>query len=232
MDRYRTASNSRQPFLTVSIARVLSPLHLALLFSFSSLHLPVRGSRGGGAPGHVPSPLRVRAKTCGELYLSLKLPSWCPTVLNPSAMPRGGSNSCTMASSLRVSSGLLFSAARSSQPVSPSAAAHGQCRSFSKAPGLKARGISQNVSLEAPAQPSTKTRTRTLPWSVLPQDIGLLPGTFIRPLWRDMPSLFEQPRQRLHMEWLWLKSGFQNFLGWVSPSQKVWEWDISHSLGP
>ncbi|KAL1998506.1 hypothetical protein VTN02DRAFT_6054 [Thermoascus thermophilus] len=134
-------------------------------------------------------------------------------------MPRARSTSCTMASSLRVFSGPLFSAARSSNPVSPSAAAHGQCRSFSKAPGLKARGISQNISLKAPAQPSTKTRNRTLPWSDRPQDIGLLPGTFIRPLWRDMPSLFEQPRQRLHMEWLWLKTGFQNFLGILAYSK-------------
>ncbi|KAL2009180.1 hypothetical protein VTN00DRAFT_7374 [Thermoascus crustaceus] len=123
-----------------------------------------------------------------------------------------------MASSLR-SSGLFFSAARSSKPVSPSAAAHGQCRSFSKAPELKARGISQNVSLKPPAQPSAKVRIRTSLWSSLPQDIGLLPGTFIRPLWRDMPSLFEQPRQRLHMEWLWLKTGFQNFLGILAYSK-------------
>ena len=50
----------------------------------------------------------------------------------------------------------------------------------------------------------------------LPQDIGLLPGTFIKPLWRDMPSIFQQPKERLHYEWLWLKSWFQNFLGWVS----------------
>lgn len=47
--------------------------------------------------------------------------------------------------------------------------------------------------------------------SELPTDLGLLPGTFIRPLWRDLPSIFTHPKERLQLEWLWLKSGFQSF---------------------
>lgn len=46
----------------------------------------------------------------------------------------------------------------------------------------------------------------------MPQDLGLLPGTFIRPVWHEMPSIFKQPRERLRMEWLWWKTRLQNFL--------------------
>lgn len=49
--------------------------------------------------------------------------------------------------------------------------------------------------------------------SEMPQDLGLLPGTFVRPLWRDMPSVFQLPRERMQLEWLWIKQAFQNFLG-------------------
>ncbi|KAL2219136.1 hypothetical protein M432DRAFT_545617 [Thermoascus aurantiacus ATCC 26904] len=130
-----------------------------------------------------------------------------------------------MASSLHVSSSFLFSAARSS-PVSllpssvSSAAAPCQCRSFSKAPALKVRGIPQKISLSAPPQPSKKIlASRELARTAPTQDFGLLPGTFIRPLWRDMPSFFEQPRQRLHLEWLSLKTAVQNFLGILAYSK-------------
>lgn len=77
------------------------------------------------------------------------------------------------------------------------------------------RGIPENIAIKQPAQPSMATRGMGLSRSELPQDIGLLPGTYVRPLWRDMPSIFQQPQERLQLEWLWLKSGFQNFLGYA-----------------
>lgn len=55
-----------------------------------------------------------------------------------------------------------------------------------------------------------KTRTRQMEQTELPNDIGFMPGTFVRPLWRHMPSIFEKPRERLQMEWAWLKSRFQD----------------------
>ncbi|THC98030.1 hypothetical protein EYZ11_002456 [Aspergillus tanneri] len=98
----------------------------------------------------------------------------------------------------------------------PSVAASCQCRQFSLSSQRRAlRGTPENISMKQPAQPSMRTRGRELARADLPQDIGLLPGTFIRPLWRDMPSIFQQPSERLRMEWLWLKSGVQNFLGMV-----------------
>ncbi|EHA20048.1 hypothetical protein CBS63078_7245 [Aspergillus niger] len=124
-----------------------------------------------------------------------------------------------MASSL--SKGPVFSAIRSSNaPFSafypgPAIATPCQRRYLSQSSQRSAglRGMPQNISMPAPAQPSMRTRGRGMPRTDLPQDIGLLPGTFIRPLWRDMPSIFQQPSERLHMEWLWIKSAFQNFIG-------------------
>lgn len=135
-----------------------------------------------------------------------------------------------MASSLWLSSGSLRTAARSGAPIaqfyqitsSSSSAidAYHQCRFFSQSQmaqkGLS--GVPQHISIKQPAQPSMRTRGRELSRSELPQDIGLLPGTFIRPLWRDMPSIFQQPKERLRLEWLWLKNAVQNFLGYVCRS--------------
>lgn len=128
-----------------------------------------------------------------------------------------------MASSMRLSWDLLYPTLRSPRAVSQShwqsskrsQVLSSQCRFFSDTTKRGARGQMQNIVTRTPAQPSIRTRTRELSRADLPQDIGLLPGTFIRPLWRDMPSIFEHPQERLRMEWLWIKSAFQNFLGYV-----------------
>ncbi|KAL4786465.1 hypothetical protein BJX76DRAFT_346293 [Aspergillus varians] len=120
-----------------------------------------------------------------------------------------------MASS--ISNALLFPAARvRTAGLSPySIVASSQCRQFALSSQRSAlqRGLPQTLSVKQPAQPSMKSRGQNMSRSELPQDIGLIPGTFIRPLWRDLPSIFQQPTERLHFEWLWLKSWFQNFLG-------------------
>ncbi|KAI1910776.1 hypothetical protein LOZ53_001677 [Ophidiomyces ophidiicola] len=51
---------------------------------------------------------------------------------------------------------------------------------------------------------------------MIPNDIGLLPGTFIRPLWKNMPSIFKDPKMRLRMEWTSLKMKFTNFISLMS----------------
>ncbi|KAL4885012.1 hypothetical protein BJY04DRAFT_181160 [Aspergillus karnatakaensis] len=117
-----------------------------------------------------------------------------------------------MASSISTRS--LLSVTRNPAGVLPSPL----CRHFSLSSqrnAIQRPGMPQSVGVRQPAQPSMKSRGQQLVRSELPQDIGLLPGTFIRPLWRDLPSIFQQPRERLHFEWLWLKSWFQNFLGLV-----------------
>ncbi|PWY79421.1 hypothetical protein BO94DRAFT_626330 [Aspergillus sclerotioniger CBS 115572] len=135
-----------------------------------------------------------------------------------------------MASSL--SKGPVFSAIRSnntpfatlySKTLSgPAAAAPCQRRPFSQSSQRNGmRGLPENISIPQPAQPSMRTRGRDMARADLPQDIGLLPGTFIRPLWRDMPSIFHQPSERLHMEWLWVKSAFQNFVALLAYSKWI-----------
>ncbi|KAL5337555.1 hypothetical protein BJX70DRAFT_369112 [Aspergillus crustosus] len=116
-----------------------------------------------------------------------------------------------MATSIPTRSFLL--AARTPSVVSSSL----QCRQFSLSPHCSAArsAMPQTLSPKQPAQPSMRSRGQNLTRSELPQDIGLLPGTYIRPLWRDLPSIFQQPRERLHFEWLWLKSWFQNFMGLI-----------------
>ena len=108
---------------------------------------------------------------------------------------------------------------RTSTPLLLSTALSCQCRSFSsaqrKAAHAQARGAPSNRMASSPPQPSMKTRSKGISRGNLPQDFGVLPGTFIRPLWRDMPSIFKQPRERLFMEWLSLKVSFQNFVGCV-----------------
>ncbi|KAE8328388.1 hypothetical protein BDV39DRAFT_192005 [Aspergillus sergii] len=118
-----------------------------------------------------------------------------------------------MATSL--SKGPVFTAVRSNNALFQLYSC--QCRFFSQSSQRSAmRGIPENIAIKQPAQPSMATRGMGLSRSELPQDIGLLPGTYVRPLWRDMPSIFQQPQERLQLEWLWLKSGFQNFLGLVA----------------
>lgn len=117
-----------------------------------------------------------------------------------------------MASSLRSPAGKAIPTTQSILNIArPNVPGAPQCRSFSQASQRWAYKT-QNFSPRTAAQPSMKVRSKDLLMHQLPNDIGLLPGTFVRPLWRDMPSVFEKPRDRLQMEWTWLKAWFQNFM--------------------
>ncbi|KAJ5377748.1 uncharacterized protein N7496_005157 [Penicillium cataractarum] len=118
-----------------------------------------------------------------------------------------------MASSLRLPAGSIFPNARPISLIAQSFASGSQqqqCRAFSAAAQRWAYR-SQNFKPASPAQPSMKSRAKDVMKHQLPNDIGLLPGTFVRPMWRDMPSIFQEPRDRLRMEWTWLKSVFQGY---------------------
>ncbi|RDW86159.1 uncharacterized protein DSM5745_02801 [Aspergillus mulundensis] len=122
-----------------------------------------------------------------------------------------------MASSISGAPLLSAARARTAALSSYSTVGSSQCRQFSLSSqrSREMKGMPQSFSMKQPAQPSMKIRTSEMSRTELPQDIGLLPGTFIKPLWRDLPSIFKQPKERLQFEWLWLKSWFQNFLGLV-----------------
>ncbi|KAE8151926.1 hypothetical protein BDV25DRAFT_128415 [Aspergillus avenaceus] len=121
-----------------------------------------------------------------------------------------------MASSL--SKGSLFSPVRSQNPIYQLYSC--QCRLFSHSSQRNAlRGAPENIAVKQPPQPSMKTRGKTMSRHDLPQDLGVLPGTFIKPRWRELPSIFQFPRERLQFEWLWIKTGFMNFASLVAYSK-------------
>lgn len=128
--------------------------------------------------------------------------------------PRSPAN---MASSLRLPAGHSLSTIRSGKgirPFYPVVAPPCQCRHFSQAPRVNTKAaVAQSIPRQRPAQPSMRSRARTVTRADMPQDLGLLAGTFIRPLWSNMPSIMEQPKERLLMEWLWVKTSFANFVG-------------------
>ncbi|KAJ5999123.1 hypothetical protein N7451_006933 [Penicillium sp. IBT 35674x] len=117
-----------------------------------------------------------------------------------------------MASSLRLPAGSFASSARPNFLVTQTfAPASLQYRSFSQASQRWAYK-SNNFSAKNVTGPSMKARSKEALSGQLPNDLGVLPGTFVRPLWRDLPSIFQSPRDRWQMEWTWLKSAVQNFM--------------------
>jgi protein MBA1 len=125
----------------------------------------------------------------------------------------GPESQLAMASSMRLPVGTIFPSARPISLIAQSFASgsqYQQCRSFSAAAQRWAYR-SQNFKPSSPAQPSMKSRAKDVMMHQLPNDIGLLPGTFVRPMWKDMPSIFQEPRDRLRMEWTWMKSVFQGY---------------------
>ncbi|KAK2865436.1 hypothetical protein FQN49_003570 [Arthroderma sp. PD_2] len=89
-------------------------------------------------------------------------------------------------------------------------------RQFSLSSSRAAVSAPQVMKPKIPAQMSMKTRmndTMTgMNRDMVPDDIGLLPGTFIRPVWKNLPSLFQDPKLRWRMEWTHWKTKVQNFV--------------------
>ncbi|KAF3894340.1 Mitochondrial inner membrane protein Mba1 [Trichophyton interdigitale] len=89
-------------------------------------------------------------------------------------------------------------------------------RSFSQSSLRAGMTAPKVVAPKPPAQMSMKNRLqetmRGVNKEMVPDDIGLLPGTFIRPVWQNLPSLFSDPKSRLHMEWMHWKMKFLNFM--------------------
>ncbi|EEP75617.1 predicted protein [Uncinocarpus reesii 1704] len=82
------------------------------------------------------------------------------------------------------------------------------------------QGGVQAIKPRIPPQMSMKNRVKQsmsgASREMLPDDVGLLPGTFIRPVWRNMPSIFKDPKLRLRMEWMTLKMKVMNFISILS----------------
>jgi hypothetical protein len=48
-----------------------------------------------------------------------------------------------------------------------------------------------------------------------PTDVGLLPGTFIRPTGVNLPSIFSSPKDRLTLELRWAKTRVTDIAGYA-----------------
>lgn len=121
-----------------------------------------------------------------------------------------------MASSLRLPVGSLTFSARPSTMIPQPYAPIPHIRSFSQVPQRWAAIRSQNFNAPSITQPSMKSRAKdAMQGQAMPNDIGLLPGTFVRPLWRDMPSIFTNPKDVWYLQWTWIKNVFSNFARFV-----------------
>ncbi|EFE33843.1 uncharacterized protein ARB_07308 [Trichophyton benhamiae CBS 112371] len=89
-------------------------------------------------------------------------------------------------------------------------------RSFSQSSLRAGMTAPKVMAPKPPAQMSMKNRLqetmRGINKEMVPDDIGILPGTFIRPVWQNLPSWFSDPKTRLHMEWMHWKMKFLNFM--------------------
>jgi hypothetical protein len=63
---------------------------------------------------------------------------------------------------------------------------------------------------------SRKVEMKRMSASKIPDDLGIIQQTFIRPPNRDMPRLFSKKwKSRLKMEWFWIKTRLMNFGSYV-----------------
>ncbi len=155
-------------------------------------------------------------------FIGPRCPVWDLKLSIPSGLSQiGGAEMPKMAASLRSSLNPFLSFSRISQalysPPLQSSPSKCHCRPFSHNPERSAAiGTPQLIRPKAPAQMSmrnvVKASVSGANRDMMPDDIGILPGTFIRPVWKNMPSIFWHPKQRLQMEWLSLKMRVQNFI--------------------
>lgn len=63
-----------------------------------------------------------------------------------------------------------------------------------------------------PRMQGLRSRMKDLKKTDIPSDLGLLPGTYVRPSGKNLPSWFRRPKTRLKIEWKWIETKFKHFL--------------------
>jgi hypothetical protein len=136
----------------------------------------------------------------------------------------------------RDNNGLLTTMARSSRYLTPVSSSPllkrcpgclrlrpSQSRTFSAASTHQAMMVaqkSQASTKQMETRRSKKMQMKKLTANKIPEDVGLLPQTFIRPPNREMPRLFGAAwTQRLKLELCWVRTRLQNFGSYVDSSQ-------------
>lgn len=70
----------------------------------------------------------------------------------------------------------------------------------------------KNIMKQMPPQQGMRSRMKNLSRQEIPNDLGLMPQTLIRPPRQDLPKFFSADwKQRIKFEWLWTRTRFQNF---------------------
>jgi hypothetical protein len=119
-----------------------------------------------------------------------------------------------MASSLRLPAGSFASSARSNAMISPYSPMS-QIRSFSQMPQRLAAIRSQNFNAKSQTQASMKARNReAMQMAQAPLEVQWLPGTFVRPLWRNTPSVFTHPKEAWKMQLAWATAKLKDFVSY------------------
>lgn len=95
-------------------------------------------------------------------------------------------------------------------------------RSFSTSRSARAvtaeTQMPKNIMKQVTAQQGMRSRMKNMSRQEIPNDLGLLPRTLIRPPAQDLPKLFGADwKQRLKFEWLWIRTRFQNFFTYALP---------------
>ena len=85
-----------------------------------------------------------------------------------------------------------------------------------------ASAMPKNMMAQMPPQQGIRSRMKDLGRQEIPNDLGLMPMTLIRPPGKDLPSLFGADwKYRIKFEWLWVKTRFQNFFTYAPHLQPV-----------
>jgi hypothetical protein len=76
----------------------------------------------------------------------------------------------------------------------------------------------KNIMKQIPPQQGMRSRMKNLSRQEIPNDLGLMPQTLIRPPRQNLPKLFSADwKQRIKFEWLWTRTRFQNFFTYAFP---------------
>ena len=82
--------------------------------------------------------------------------------------------------------------------------------------------IPKGMAGQMPAQQGLKSRMKTVQMGQIPNDLGLMPQTLIRPSSKRLPKLFSSSwKEKLRFEWFWTRTRFQNIFSYVRPQSPL-----------
>ena len=71
--------------------------------------------------------------------------------------------------------------------------------------------MAQAAGTKMRSNPGMRTQLKTKGSKDMPDDIGLMHLTYIRPSSDRLPSFFKEPRRRLKLDYLWVRTKLRDF---------------------